>query len=139
MAQVQTASIFRLDPDWEKHKNTFEDYKLNGNQPDFYGRDATLSYPHVHHIHLAQTQELANQWAKRKVRIDQIYYRTTRSDDPENDYWLIYAYDDVTENYLLLSIIGPNAHSQEQWRSYLTGLYTNFVEPWINGKLQDVI
>ena len=139
MSIVQTASIFRLDPEWEKHKNTFEDYKLNSNQPDFYGRDASLSYPHVHHIHLAQTQELADHWAQRKARIDQIYYRTTRNDDPENDYWLIYAYDNFTENYLLLSIIGPDAHNKEQWRSCLTGLYTQFVEPWIEGRLQDVI
>ena len=139
MAIVQTASIFRMAPDWERHKNTFESYKLNGEQPDFYGRDASLSHPHVHHIHLAQTQELANLWAKRHPRIDQVYYRTTRMGDPDNDYWLIYAFDDFEEKYLLLTILGPDAHNNAQWRAYLTSLYTQFVEPWINGKLDGVV
>ncbi|TPE48466.1 hypothetical protein FJM67_13405 [Maribrevibacterium harenarium] len=139
MAVVQTASIFRLDPKWELHKNTFEAYKLNGEQPDFYGRDASLSYPHVHHIHLAQTQALVKQWAKRHPRIDQVYYRTTKVGDPDNDYWLLYAYDDLEDKYLLLTILGPDAHNSKQWRSFLRGLYTQFVEPWINGQLDDVI
>lgn len=139
MAIVQTASIFRLDPKWELHKNTFESYKLNGDQPGFYGRDASLSHPHVHHIHLAQTQELANLWAKKHPRIDQVYYRTTLMGDAEHDYWLVYAYDDLDEKYLLLMIVGPDAHNNKKWRSFLTSLYTDFVEPWINGKLDDVV
>ncbi|MGR6779689.1 Putative uncharacterized protein [Moritella viscosa] len=137
MKTIQTAPLFRFDPDWEKHRNTFDDYINHNIQPDFYGRDATLSHPHISHIHLAQTQALANQWS-RKARIDQIYYRTTKSNDPENDYWLIYAYDDFNDSYLLLTIIGPNAHGA-QWRSYLSTIYVSIVEPWINGRLADVI
>mgnify|MGYP003441609814 CR=1 FL=1 len=60
---IETASIFRIIHGWEKHKQAFEDYKINGIQPDFYGRDASLSYPHIHHIHLAQsakTREKSN-------------------------------------------------------------------------------
>lgn len=127
-------------PEWEKHLNTFEDYKVNGNLPDIYGRDASLlSHPHVHHIHLAHTQELADEWARRHPTISQIFYRTTRVGEPENDYWLIYAYDDVDDRYLLLTIIGPDAHNQPQWRSFLAGLHQQIVAPWINGRLQDVI
>lgn len=95
-----------------------------------------MSHPHVHHIHLAQTQELANLWAKRHPRIDQVYYRTIRMDDPDNDYWLIYAFDDLDDKYLLLTIVGPDAHNK---RSYLLALYIQFVEPWIEGRLDGVI
>lgn len=28
------------------------------------------------------------------------------SEDPDNDFWLIYAYDDFKDAYLLLTIIG---------------------------------
>ena len=112
---IQTCSLFRQLPEWEAHKTTFEDYKLHNIQPDFYGRDAELSYPHVHHIHLAQDkdQHVSARWSN----IKQVYYRTHDKTKPEEDYWLIYA------------------HDRQKWRSYLTSLYTTFVQPWINGQL----
>jgi mRNA interferase YafO len=134
---IQTCSLFRQLPEWEAHQTTFEDYKLNNIQPDFYGRDAELSHPHVHHIHLATTEDLKKKWS-RKVRIDQIYYRTTKVGDTANDNWLLYAFDNFTGNYLLLTIMGPNAHDNK-WRSYLRGLYISLVEPWIEGRLTDVV
>lgn len=132
---IKTCSLFRQLPEWESHQTTFEDYKLHNIQPDFYGRDADLSYPHVHHIHLAQDEHVAEKWST----VHQIYYRTHNSKHPEEDYWLIYAFDDFSDTYLLLTIIGSHAHDREKWRSYLTGIYTTFVEPWINGKLSCVV
>ncbi|RBO82665.1 type II toxin-antitoxin system YafO family toxin [Marinomonas aquiplantarum] len=139
MPIVQTTSLFRLADNWELHKNSFESYKLYGRLPDYFGRDAELSHPTVYHIHLAVTEKLAKEWSKRYPRIDQVRYRTTKAGDPENDYWLIYAYDDLDDKYLLLTIIGPDAHNDAEWRASLTTLYIQFVEPWINGKLDDVI
>ncbi len=138
MAVVQTCNLFRLLDAWESHKRSFEDYKLNGILPDYFGRDASLSLPDVHHIHLAHTDELANEWVERYPLISQIYYRTTRVNDPGNDYWLIYAYDDLDDKYLLLTIIGPDAHSDPFWRTHLSSLLIDYVEPWIFGKLEDV-
>jgi len=134
VSEIQTAEIFRIDPNWEKHKNTFEDYKVNHVQPDFYGRDARLDHPHVHHIHLAHTDELESKWAK--IRIDKVYYRTAELNKPEDDFWLIYAYDEIDDKYLLLTILGPDAHNK---RPYLRALYMNFVVPWIEGRLKGVI
>lgn len=109
----------------------FEDYKLNNIQPDFYGRDTTLSYPHVYHIHLAENERVARRWAA----INQVFYRVHSKDHPEEDYWLIYAYDDFSDSYLLLTIIGSHAHDNKKWRSYLTCIYSSLVSPWINGRL----
>jgi len=124
-------------PEWEAHKLTFEDYINRNIQPDFYGRDASLSYPHVHHIHLATTSDLEEKWS-RKCGVNQIYYRTTNINDPENDKWLLYAFDDCEKCYLLLTILGPDAHNSK-WRSFLRGISINFVEPWISGRLKDVL
>lgn len=81
------------------------------------------------------TKSLEKAW-KRKSAIHQLYYRTTKINDPDNDYWLLYAYDDIDEKYLLLTILGPDAHNNDKWRSYLQNLYLHFVEPWILGKLE---
>ncbi|MBP0049850.1 type II toxin-antitoxin system YafO family toxin [Marinobacterium sp. AK62] len=138
MSKVYTCPIFRALPGWQYHKTSFEDYKLKGIVPDYFGRDAELSLPDVHHIHLAHTDELAAEWVERYPHISQVYYRTTRISEPENDYWLIYAYDDVDQCYLLLTIVGPEAHNQDKWRSYLNGLLISIVEPWIQGRLEGV-
>ena len=135
MSLVQTCNLFRLDLEWESHKNTFENYKLHNTQPNFYGRDANLSYPCIYHIHLAQDENVAKRWA----RINQIFYRVHKRGSPEEDYWLLYAYDDVSDIYLLLTIIGPDAHNNEKWRSYLRHIYIDVVTPWIEGRLSDVI
>ncbi|MBS99968.1 MAG: hypothetical protein CMI01_15005 [Oceanospirillaceae bacterium] len=135
MAAVQTASLFRALPGWENHKTTFEDYKLRGVLPDFYGRDAALSLPDIHHIHLAQTTELAQHWARRYPTHERQHLRTTRIGDPDNDFWLVYAYDDLDDRYLLLSIVGPDAHNDAHWRSFLSDLLIYYVDPWIKGRL----
>jgi len=117
---------------WENHKRTFEDYKILGIQPEFYGRDADLSYPDVHHIHLATDEDTVLRWSK----ISYSFYRTHDAKRPESDFWLIYAYDDLEDTYLLLTIIGPDAHNSNHFRAYLGQLYTSCVQPWINGRLE---
>lgn len=132
---VQTAPIFRYLPEWEVHKQTFEDYKLHHIQPDIYGRDASLSLSNINHIHLANNDKSANKWSK----IHRVHYRTNERNKPENDYWLIYAHDDLNNNYLLLTIMGPDAHNNKKWQTFLRDLLFTYVDPWVNGRLEGVI
>ncbi|RWW91092.1 hypothetical protein BHE74_00000282 [Ensete ventricosum] len=85
----------------------------------------------MHHIHLAGTARTQVQWA----RIKRQYYRTTATNDPENDFWLIYAHDAYDDNYLLLTVMGPNAHSRAEWGSFLRTVHNEVVTPWIVGKI----
>ncbi|WP_256349519.1 hypothetical protein [Pseudomonas gingeri] len=65
----------------------------------------------MHHIHLAHNLETQ----KRLTMSSNQFYRTARLNDPENDFWLIYVYDDFHDEYLLLTITGPDAHSHKEW------------------------
>ena len=88
----------------------------------------------MNHIHLASTDELAKKWSK----ISRVYYRTAPRNKPESDFWLLYAHDEMTDTYLLLTIIGPESHNAPRWRSFLNGLAIEIIEPWISGRLDDV-
>jgi mRNA interferase YafO len=59
-----------------------------GELPAIFGRDEKLDLSDIYHIHLASTAETQARWAK----IDR-HYRTVLTEDPDNDFWLIYAYD----------------------------------------------
>lgn len=129
-----TSPYFRQLDSWVELFNTFQAYKRGTLLPDIFGRDARLSYPHVYHIHLAQDADTRKRWSK----ITEVHYRTNSIHEEHNDYWLLYAYDNVEESYLLLTVVGPEAHSHKKWRSYLNHIHINIVEPWINGKLDGV-
>jgi len=92
----------------------------------------SLDLSEMHHIHLASTEEIQTRWAK----ISRQYYRTALVDDPENDFWLIYAYDDFRDEYLLLTVTGPDAHNRKEWGSFLRTMRNDIVEPWIVGKIR---
>lgn len=134
MPTLEIFSLFRALPEWESHLLTFQDYKINNVLPDIYGRDANLSLPDVLHIHLAQDQETVERWKHPRI-ICTPYKRTHRIDCPDKDYWLLYAHDRLESKYLLLTIMGPDAHNSPKWRSFLTTVYTDYVTPWINGSL----
>jgi len=109
----------------------FYNYKNFGDRIDVFGRDARLDTPLMSHIHLAKNKELVDKWRD----ITNINERTTIKGKPKDDYWLIYAYDTSNEEYLILAIIGPNAHNRGEWTSYYNTLYHDIVLPWINGKI----
>jgi mRNA interferase YafO len=85
----------------------------------------------MYHIHLASTLETQIRWTK----ITRQYNRTARTDDPDNDVWLIYAYDYFRDEYLLLTITGPDAHNRGDWNSFLRTVHSEIVEPWVLGKV----
>lgn len=129
-----TSPYFRQLDSWVELSNSFQAYKRGILSPDIFGRDAQLSFPHVHHIHLAKDDKTRERWS----RITEVHYRTNSKHNKQNDHWLIYAYDNVEDSYLLLTVVGPDAHNNEMWRAYLTHIYVDIVEPWINGKLEGV-
>jgi hypothetical protein len=47
----------------------------------------------------------------------------------------IYAHDPLHDEYLLLTILGPDAHSRQQWGSFLRDIEHNIVDPWVKGKV----
>lgn len=59
------------------------------------------------------------------------YYRTAALGDAANDFWLIYAYDTFRDEYLLLTVTGPDAHNRGEWGSFLRTIQCEIVEPWM--------
>lgn len=131
MPVVKIAAVFQKVKHWETLAAQFYNYKLFGDLPSIFGRDERLDLTDMHHIHLAGTQETQKHWAK----ISRQYYRTAMVDDPDNDFWLIYAYDDFRDEYLLLTVTGPDAHNREEWGSFLRTVRSEIVEPWVVGKI----
>jgi len=102
-----------------------------GELPAIFGRDERLDLNDMHHIHLASTQAIQTRWAK----IARQYYRTALVNDPDNDFWLIYAYDAFRDEYLLRTVTGPDAHNRSEWGSFLRSVHYEIVEPWVMGKV----
>lgn len=115
---------------WLDFYYNFYNYKNFGDQIPLFGRDAPLDTKHLSHIHLARNEEVVQRWSNKSQNND----RTTLINRPELDYWLIYAVDKIENSYLMLSIIGPNAHNREKWTTLYNGYLTDIVEPWISGK-----
>lgn len=131
MPAVKVSELFKKVEGWYDFYASFHDYKVFGDLPDVFGRDERLDLPDIHHIHLATTPKVQAIWARQK---DQ-FYRRTLVGEPENDFWLIYAYNDFNDEYLLLTVVGPNAHNRKEWGSYLRTILVEIVEPWILGRV----
>ena len=131
MPAVKVSTLFKTLDDWENYAAHFYNYKVCGDLPGIFGRDERLDLASIWHIHLANTLDIQHLWAKQKSQ----YYRTTRLNDPDNDIWLIYAHDEFRDEYLLLTIVGPDAHNRKEWGSYLRTIHNQIVEPWLVGKL----
>lgn len=82
-------------------------------------------------MHLAHTLAIKTRWR----RISSQFHRTTPTSQPHLDYWLIYAYDDFSDRYLLLTIIGPNAHTDPRFKAYIGRIHVDIVDPWIAGRV----
>lgn len=131
MSSVKVSDLFKQSEGWHNFYAHFYNYKLCGDLPDIFGRDEELDLDDLYHIHLASTQAVEMRWRAAKMQ----YRRTTDIEHPEEDYWLIYAYEPLREEYLLLTIIGPNAHSRAEWNSYLRDLANDIVHPWVCGQI----
>ncbi len=88
MPAVKISALFEQIRNWQNFAAHFYNYKVCGELPAIFGRDERLDLNDMHHIHLASTQAIQTRWAK----IARQYYRTALVNDPDNDFWLIYAY-----------------------------------------------
>lgn len=131
MPAVKISALFEQMSNWHNFAAHFYNYKVCSELPGIFGRDERLDLGFMHHIHLASTRSIQLRWAK----IDRQYYRTAARGDAANDFWLIYAYDTFRDEYLLLTVTGPDAHSRGEWGSFLRTIQCEIVEPWIVGKL----
>ncbi|MGF6125279.1 mRNA interferase YafO [Pseudomonas frederiksbergensis] len=131
MPAVKIAAVFQKVKHWETIAAQFYNYKLFGDLPAIFGRDERIDLSDMHHIHLAGSLEIQKRW----IKISRQYYRTASVDDPNNDFWLIYAYDDFRDEYLLLAVTGPDAHNRREWGSFLRSMRSEIVEPWIVGRI----
>ena len=130
MPAVKISPLFQQINQWENFAAHFYNYKVCGELPSIFGRDESLDLSDMHHVHLASTSRIQARWAK----IRRQYDRTTATNDPNNDFWLIYAHDEYCDSYLLLTVVGPDAHSRVEWESYLRTIYNDVVSPWILGR-----
>ncbi|MCU6348213.1 type II toxin-antitoxin system YafO family toxin [Enterobacter quasiroggenkampii] len=130
MSKVYVSDLFKTIQNWQSYYLDFYDYKINHKKIDRFGRDINLKASYLFHIHLATNDQIKAKWKSRSS-----YNRTTALKDPNSDYWLIYAYDKVNNDYLLLFVAGPNAHDENTWNSFFNTLSTNIAAPWIDGKV----
>jgi mRNA interferase YafO len=96
----------------------FRKYKEEGMQPDTFGRDVPYDHPHtlpsvrveeVRHLHL---MDETSQWSVRTVQ----YSRTS-------DTHLVYCSGAFNEeHFLLITILGPEAHSQARNNDIMSAL-----------------
>lgn len=131
MSVIKVSDLFKASQGWYDFFVAFHDYKLCGDLPDIFGRDEDLDLDGMFHVHLAATEAVQARWRATRMQ----FRRTTDRNHPEEDYWLIYAYDMLRGEYLLLTILGPDAHSRPQWGAYLRDLHATIVDPWIKGQL----
>ncbi|WP_259640749.1 hypothetical protein [Pseudomonas viridiflava] len=47
---------------------------------------------------------------------------------------LLYAYDAITNCFLMLDVFGPNAHEHPKFQAYVRELQDKIVQPWIKGR-----
>ncbi|MDD2104034.1 MULTISPECIES: type II toxin-antitoxin system YafO family toxin [Pseudomonas] len=131
MPAVKISALFEQIGNWQNFAAHFYNYKVCNELPAIFGRDERLDLCDMYHIHLASTQAIQERWAK----INRQYYRTALVNDPDNDFWLIYAYDAFRDEYLLLTVTGPDAHNRREWGSFLRSVHYEIVEPWVIGKI----
>ncbi|MBH8613972.1 type II toxin-antitoxin system YafO family toxin [Pseudomonas mohnii] len=131
MPSVKISALFQEVGNWKNYSAHFYNYKVCGDLPNVFGRDEALDLTDMYHIHLANTLEMQERWAKASSQ----YRRTTLLNDPDNDFWLLYAYDNFRDEYLLLTVLGPDAHCRDEWGSFLRNIHSQIVEPWIVGKV----
>ncbi|EQC00044.1 MULTISPECIES: type II toxin-antitoxin system YafO family toxin [Photorhabdus] len=122
--------VFLKHPDLEQAiLQDFKHYKETGEVPDYFGRDVAYTQPEaaykscMMHIHLCFPPD---SFPTNRVQ----YYRTCKSNSPENDACLVYVQGLLEENkYSLLAIMHPDAHGKARnpkIMSYLARIAQNF-------------
>ena len=124
-----TLKVSREIKEFQGYEKLVEGFRqpLGGQTPGFLGREVAYNHPHtpptvkqfLRHLHLCVPLDEHPLWWK---QVTDRFRRTNPKKAPEKDYALVYGYDDLQDTYYLLTIIGPDAHNQAKWRSYLKDL-----------------
>lgn len=131
MPRFTAAPRFKKIPDWKAFLNNFAHYKLTGEVPYNFGRDEPLRIDNLYHVHFGTADATLTRWSR--IPADRQNLRTIKLG--EEDFWLLYAFDDIKDEYVLISIMGPEAHSHEKWSAYLYTINHEIIKPWIEGRL----
>ncbi len=126
MSLVKVSKEFRNSSEYEKLVQGFHQH-IKGNTPVFLGRDVAFDHyntppmikDYLRHIHICiPLNEMPSKWAK----IVDIFRRTNEKNNPAKDFALIYCYNELTDTYYLLTVIGPDAHNYERWMGFLKNI-----------------
>lgn len=131
VARVFVTNEFMTLPDWHDLYVDFYNFKVCGDHPPHWGRDAALYQKPLGHVQLTDSHSVTARWSK----IADPFYRTIKFTEAAHDQWLLYAYDAVDNRYLLLDVFGPDAHNSPSLKPYIRTLLDEVVAPWIAGRL----
>lgn len=135
MTAIFASDLFKQIQGWQDYYDDFHDYVHFDDTPPYFGRDEKYK-DELWHMHLAADDQVRDRWALKRRQFD----RTTEKGDSEEirakDIWLLYAHDEYTDNYLLLTILGPDAHNGPKWSGYLGKLKKEIIDPWIYGRVK---
>ncbi|NBA94885.1 hypothetical protein [Pseudomonas sp. R5(2019)] len=119
-------------PTWHDLYIDFYNFKVCGDHPVYWGRDATLWQRPFGKVQLTDSPVILARWSE----IADPFYRTVKEWEAAHDSWLLYVYDNVENRYLLLSVFGPNAHKHPKFQAYVLDLRVETVDPWLRGEIE---
>lgn len=119
-------------PSWFDLFIDFYNFKVCGEHPIYWGRDANLHQRPLGHIQLTNSPLILARWSS----ISDPFYRTVKATEADYDQWLLYAYDAVESRYLMLDVFGPKAHAHPAFGAYVRHLQETIVQPWLVGRVE---
>lgn len=132
VARVFVTDEFMTLPTWHDLYIDFYNFKVCGEHPAYWGRDAALYQKSLGHVQLTDSRSVLARWSG----IAEPFYRTIKVAEAAHDRWLLYAYDAVEERYLLIDVFGPNAHQSPRLPAYIRTLLDEIVMPWVEGRIR---
>jgi hypothetical protein len=129
-ARILVTPEFMELPTWYELFVDFYNFKVCGDHPAYWGRDATLYQKPLGKVQLTDSPAVLQRWEK----ISDPFYRKVKISEGEHDLWLLYAYDAITNCFLMLDVFGPNAHEHPKFQAYVRELQDKIVQPWIKGR-----
>lgn len=136
MTAIYVSDLFKEKvPNWLDFYDDFHDYVHFNDLPDYFGRDEKYQ-DELWHVHLAANDEIIRRWSLKRRQYDRTTPVAETEEEKALDKWLLYAYDKIDDNYLLLTILDPDAHNLKRWGSFIRELKDKIIDPWILGKVK---
>lgn len=120
-------------PTWYELYVDFYNFKVCGDHPEYWGRDATIHQKPLAKVQLTDCTLILERWR----HISDPFQRTVKATEGDHDQWLLYAHDAVDKRYLMLDVFGPRAHGHPEFAAYVRELQDEIVQPWLVGRYTD--